>query len=53
MSEVPILRGQLIVLRNVKPSDIDDRLNFGRPNEFKYMCGGNRTETEEFPPREE
>jgi len=53
MSDIPILKGQSIILRGIKPSDIDDRLNFGRPNEFKYMCGGNRTETEEFPPREE
>ena len=34
MSDIPILKGQSIILRGIKPSDIDDRLNFGRPNEF-------------------
>jgi len=53
MSDILTLKGEFIVLRSIKPSDIDDRLDVGRPNEFKYMCGGNRTEIEEFPLREE
>ncbi len=53
MSEVPMLKGNSIVLRGIRESDINDRLFFGRPNEFSYMCGGNRSENNEYPPREE
>lgn len=53
MLEIPKLKGKTIVLRKIKESDIDDRLCFGRPKEFAYMCGGNRDEIVEFPSREE
>lgn len=53
MSNVPTLIGEMIILRETRESDIDDRCIFGRPKEFAYMCGGNRDETIEFPPREE
>lgn len=53
MLDVPILTDNKITLREIKKSDIDDRLVFGRPKEFAYMCGGNRNETIEFPKREE
>jgi len=53
MSAVPIIKGANIILREIKESDIDDRCYFGRPTEFAYMCGGNRSDNVEFPPREE
>lgn len=53
MLDVPVLQGGRIQLRETKESDIDDRLVFGRPLEFAYMCGGNREETVEFPERAE
>jgi Acetyltransferases, including N-acetylases of ribosomal proteins len=53
MLNIPTIYGKSIVLREIKESDIDDRYAFGRPKEFAYMCGGNRDETVEFPPREE
>lgn len=42
MFDVPTITGENIVLRRIKESDIDDRRVFGRPDEFMYMCGGNR-----------
>jgi RimJ/RimL family protein N-acetyltransferase len=48
-----MLTGKMITLREIKESDIDDRCIFGRPKEFAFMCGGNRGDIVEFPPREE
>jgi [ribosomal protein S5]-alanine N-acetyltransferase len=53
MRKVPTINGNLIILRCIKESDIDDRLFFGRPNDFVYMCGGNRNENNEHPSRDE
>ena len=47
----PHLRGARIHLRPPVPSDIDDRHAVGRPDEFMYNCGGNRSENEPHPPR--
>jgi ribosomal-protein-alanine N-acetyltransferase len=49
---LPELKGQTIILRTVKESDIDDRLALGRHDEFEYMCGGNRTGETEYASRE-
>jgi len=53
MIDIPTLCGKSVILRAIKESDIDDRYSYGRPKEFAYMCGGNRDDTVEFPPREE
>jgi RimJ/RimL family protein N-acetyltransferase len=47
-----VITGQSITLREIRKSDIDDRLFFGRPDEFMHMCGGNRNENQEFQPKE-
>lgn len=53
MREVPTINGESIILRAIKESDIDDRLFFGKPNEYVYMCGTNRSENNERPTRDE
>ena len=37
---VPLLRGEKVLLRPVRETDIDDRLAIGRRHEFVHMCGG-------------
>lgn len=53
MPDIPVLKGERIVLRETRESDIDDQVQFGRPLEFAHMCGGDRHKTVEFPPRKE
>ena len=52
MEEFPVLKAKNIVLRDIKESDIDGRFEMGKSAEFVYMCGGDRTDNNEYPPRE-
>jgi RimJ/RimL family protein N-acetyltransferase len=52
MEEFPLLKGKNIVLRDIKESDIDGRFEMGKSAEFVYMCGGDRTDNIQYPPRE-
>lgn len=52
MSEAPVLRGARVTLRGPRERDIDDRFAAGKPDEYVYMCGGDRTENDEHPPRD-
>ena len=45
------LKDQNVLLRNVKPSDIDDRHKCGRHHEFVHMCGGESMKKPDYPPR--
>ncbi len=49
--DIPELYGKTIKLRAIKESDIDDRFNIGRHNEFVHMCGGNSFSNTEYPER--
>ena len=51
MHELPILVGHDIVLRKIKPSDIDDRLQIGRHHESIHMCGGETLGKPDYPDR--
>lgn len=51
MCKQPALAGREILLRKIKPSDIDDRLRIGRHHEFIHMCGGETLPQPEFPDR--
>jgi len=53
MFDVPTINGEKIILRKTIESDIEDRQVFGRPDEFMYMCGGNRQTNTGFLDREE
>ena len=46
------LKGQTVLLRDIKESDIDDRHILGKNDEFIYMCGGNRDGRTLYPDRE-
>lgn len=46
------LKGQRVLLRQIKESDIDDRYDLGKSDEFTYMCGGDRSGKNLFPERE-
>ncbi len=46
------LKGQTVLLREIKESDIDDRYVLGKNDEFVYMCGGDRNGKTLFPERE-
>lgn len=48
---LPELSHQNVLLRNAKPSDIDDRFQIGRHHEFVHMCGGESLERPDYPPR--
>ena len=48
---VPLLRGEKVLLRPVRESDIDDRLAIGRHHEFVHMCGGEALSSPEYPER--
>jgi len=49
--KLPIIKGQLIILRQIKESDIDDRVRIGRHNEFVHMCGGDSFAGPQYPGR--
>ena len=49
--DLPELTYRNVLLRNAKPSDIDDRLKCGRHHEFVHMCGGNSLKKPEYPRR--
>ncbi|MEG2004087.1 MAG: hypothetical protein RR057_05760 [Clostridia bacterium] len=52
MIDVPILKGNRVLLRKIQPKDIEDRFAIGRHNEFEHMCGGDTIEEIIFPPRQ-
>lgn len=49
--EVPVLKGEHIILRKIKESDIDERFRIGRHNEFVHMCGGESISESQYPDR--
>lgn len=49
--QIPVLTGPGILLRQIRESDIDDRLRIGRHHEFIHMCGGETLPVPEYPPR--
>lgn len=51
MCDIAVLHGERITLRGPRESDVDDRFAAGKPDEFVYMCGGNRAENDTHPPR--
>lgn len=51
MCKIPTIKGERIILRKIKPSDIDDRLAIGRHHEFVHMCGGETIAETEYPNR--
>ena len=51
MCKQPALVGREILLRKIKPSDIDDQLRIGRHHEFIHMCGGEPLPQPDFPDR--
>lgn len=53
MYEVPIIKGENVILRKIKEHDIDDRVIIGRHHEFVHMCGGETLSTTEYPERGE
>lgn len=52
MCNIPTIWGNTVKLRQIKESDIDDRLSIGRQHEFVHMCGGETIQNTEYPPRE-
>lgn len=46
------IKGQTVLLRNIKESDINDRHALGKNDEFVFMCGGNRNGKTLYPDRE-
>ena len=52
LTDIPILKGNRVILRKIQPKDIDDRFAIGRHNEFEHMCGGDTIEKTIFPPRQ-
>jgi len=51
MFVLPVIKGQQVILREVKESDIDDRFAIGRHSEFEHMCGGDSFEKPQYPDR--
>ena len=49
---IPTIIGNQIILRDIKESDIDDRLAIGRHHEFIHMCGGSAMPEPEYPDRD-
>lgn len=47
----PVLYGKRIILRDVRESDIDDRLRIGRHHEFVHNCGGDTMPAPSYPER--
>lgn len=48
---LPVLKGETVILRAIIESDIDDRLKIGRHNEFVHMCGGDSFIGTQYPDR--
>lgn len=51
MSEIPSIKGKQVLLREIRESDIDDRLVIGIQHEFIHMCGGESLPETEYPDR--
>ncbi|MDR1464116.1 MAG: GNAT family N-acetyltransferase [Oscillospiraceae bacterium] len=51
MRKLPVLRGERVILRALRRSDIADRQAVGRHNEFSHMCGGDTIAPVSYPPR--
>jgi len=52
MSKIPTIKCESVILRKIKPSDIEDRFAIGRQHEFIHMCGGETLPQTEYPKRE-
>lgn len=52
MAIVPTIKGERILLRKIKKSDIDDRFMIGRHHEFVHMCGGETLSEPVYPERD-
>ena len=48
MSDLPVLKGNTVLLRKPKDKDIGTRTSFGLPTEYVKMCGGYSAGLNEF-----